>query len=609
MLFRNRTVLFDTPAVWPTLVGAIAAVTAVLAEARLGPRNPNTLNPSSWWGILPSGPPPGTTRGWLAAIAAIAVITLCVCWCALIRATLRETLAPSRLAVTSLGWALPFALGPPLFSRDVYAYAAQGELARHGLDPATHGISALRTLGPHLDSFVAAVDPRWRETHAPYGGTAVFVEKTAAAAGAALFGAGPIGAGPIGAGPIGAVLLLRLVAVTSVVALVMLTLRLLPQQTGSQRTGSQRTALVLALLACNPVTVIHLVGGAHLDALAGALSVAALVVERHRRRLDLRWRPDRRPPGLPISSYAARACAVALACLAGTVKATAFLALAVLLVVHVREQLVSGTSTAVRTGATPRARTGAPRGGAAGAVIAAVTGLFFDLAVATATITASMIAAGFGPTWITALSTAGRLRTDIAPAALLAHLISPSLRLLGVGGHADAVLTCARMLSLTVAAAVIAGLFGRAWRNPTAAEAGTAAWTATAGGTATADGTAGRVPDDVTIIGVGGMAVALGGPVLYPWYLALAVPALSVMVSTNGSPALRRLTIITSVTLCVTSLASLAPTWTLLNRHPPVAVALAAVAALTVAAAMIATVATALTATAAKRREQRPSRR
>ncbi len=530
---------------WPTLVGTLASVTAVLAEARLGPRNPDTLNPSSWWGILPSDVPPDATRGRLAAIAALAVITLCLCWCALIRTVVRAASTPAaeagltprptpvtvrRLAATSLAWSLPFALGPPLFSRDVYAYAGQGELARHGLDPATHGISALRTFGSRMDGFVLAVDPRWRDTHAPYGGTAVFVEKTAAT----------IGDATTGTGPVGAVLVLRLVAVASVVALLLLTLRLLPGRDGGSA-HRQRTALVLTLLACNPVTVIHLVGGAHLDALAAALLVTALVVDR---------RAGTPHTGRPRAGMW-QAGAIALTCLAGTIKATAFLGLAVLLLLHLRDRMTAGhhDPTGRRT-----------------AVTLALTGVLLDLAVAAATVALSMVAAGFGPTWIGALSTSGQLRTGIAPASLLAHLFTALLRPAGVGGHTDGVLTACRALSLAVATAVIAALFLRAWRNPPDPPP-------------SAPGE--PVPDDVVLLGVGGMAIALGSPVLYPWYLAPAIPALAVMsagfmstgfMSTaSGSPAPRRAVTITSVALCVTSLASLAPTWRLLRQADPVA--------------------------------------
>ncbi|WP_258165210.1 polyprenol phosphomannose-dependent alpha 1,6 mannosyltransferase MptB [Candidatus Protofrankia datiscae] len=651
-------------------------------------------------------------------------------------ATRRTTTA--RVVVTSIGWNLPFALGPPLFSRDVYAYASQGELARHGLDPATHGVSALRALGPQMEPFVTAVDPRWRDTHAPYGSTAVLVEKAAATVGDALAGTGPLGA----------VIVLRLAAVLSVVALVALTPRLLPG-----RGNPRRTALVLALLAANPVTAIHLTGGAHLDALAATLTVTALLLDRHRhprigdpipsnrenegtsgchgshfhhfrtRSLDQggvrgrlgggvgRWWPGgkrervgwgqagygrpRRSRRWPRSRWstgsqwstragALRCAAVALACLAGTVKVTAFLALAVLVLVHLRERVAAGHTGRATAGHGRSDRGNHDENGEASparrSVVAAGAGsALFDLSVAAVTMAVSMVAAGFGPTWIGALATSGQSRTGIAPAALLAHLIRLPLGLLGLlnlpgpwdtGDQAETALAAGRAVSLAVAAAVVAWLLVRAWRRPSlppclpapshpALSSAPAPSVMTPSGPTAADPTAsapamsgpvtsaptspgratpapapstpatcgptapaptapspalpvavagtsasarGCVPDDVAIVGVGGMAVALGSPVVYPWYLAPTVPALAVIAASGGSAAARRLVIVTSVVLCVTSLASLAPTWALLGRAAPPGTPTAMIISVAVGAA-------ALGALLARPRRRRTSRR
>ena len=53
---------------------------------------------------------------------------------------------------------------PPLFSRDVYSYAAQGEMVQRGLNPYVAAPSALGG-GP----FLHLVDPLWRHAAAPYG--------------------------------------------------------------------------------------------------------------------------------------------------------------------------------------------------------------------------------------------------------------------------------------------------------------------------------------------------------------------------------------------------------------------------------------------------------
>jgi alpha-1,6-mannosyltransferase len=64
-------------------------------------------------------------------------------------------------------WMLPLALAPPLFSRDVYSYLAQGTILHLGHDPYRQAPAVLAGLGHgHL---LAAVSPFWRHTTAPYG--------------------------------------------------------------------------------------------------------------------------------------------------------------------------------------------------------------------------------------------------------------------------------------------------------------------------------------------------------------------------------------------------------------------------------------------------------
>ena len=73
-------------------------------------------------------------------------------------------------------WGLTFVVGPPLFSRDLYSYVAQGLIAHHGLDPYTVGPDVL---GPgHLLNSVASV---WRSTPSPYGPLFVTISRGVAA--------------------------------------------------------------------------------------------------------------------------------------------------------------------------------------------------------------------------------------------------------------------------------------------------------------------------------------------------------------------------------------------------------------------------------------------
>ena len=71
------------------------------------------------------------------------------------------------LLAIAAAWMLPLALAPPLFSRDVYSYLAQGLILHLGHSPYHTAPAALAGLGhQHV---LDAVSPFWRHTTAPYG--------------------------------------------------------------------------------------------------------------------------------------------------------------------------------------------------------------------------------------------------------------------------------------------------------------------------------------------------------------------------------------------------------------------------------------------------------
>ncbi|MDH6113912.1 alpha-1,6-mannosyltransferase [Kitasatospora sp. MAP12-15] len=147
-------------------------------------------------------------------------------------------------------WAAPLLLGPPLFSRDVYSYLAQGALVQARVDVYTHGPAALG--GPLADQ----VPGVWQHTPAPYGPVFLAV----ASATERLFGPG-LHTGVFG---------LRLVAVVSTGVLVVL----LP---ALARACGVDPAAALWLGALNPLLLFHLLAGAHNDALLLALLVGGLL--------------------------------------------------------------------------------------------------------------------------------------------------------------------------------------------------------------------------------------------------------------------------------------------------------------------------------------------
>jgi hypothetical protein len=190
-------------------------------------------------------------------------------------------------------WSMPLLVAPPLFSRDVYAYAGQANLVANGLDPYDVGPGAL--LGP----LVLGVDPVWLGTPSPYGPL--------------FLGAAGSVVEVTGERLVLAVLGLRLLAVLGLV----LVAWGLPRLAVAHGVPPQR-ALWLGLT--NPLVLLHGVGGAHNDALMVGLLVAGLAVAQTVRLPD--W---------VIRHLAVRmALASALITLAALVKVPAVAALAFL---------------------------------------------------------------------------------------------------------------------------------------------------------------------------------------------------------------------------------------------------------------------------------------
>ncbi len=154
-------------------------------------------------------------------------------------------------------WAAPMVIAPPLFSRDVFSYAAQGEMTSYHLSPYLLGPLSLGS-----SPYVNPVDPLWRNAPAPYGPFFLFLD------------------GSIDRlarhNQLATVVGLRLVEVLAVVAIgwgVSALARCLQRDRGE----------AFALFALNPVVLITLIDGAHNDALMTAFMVwgVVLALRRH----------------------------------------------------------------------------------------------------------------------------------------------------------------------------------------------------------------------------------------------------------------------------------------------------------------------------------------
>ncbi|MDT5030467.1 MAG: alpha,6-mannosyltransferase, partial [Actinoplanes sp.] len=153
-------------------------------------------------------------------------------------------------------WVAPLMVAPPMFSRDVYSYLAQGLMIDAGMDVYRQGPGALGGLAADQ---VPAV---WQHTPSPYGPAFLLVAR--------------IVTGLVSSHLVLGVMVFRLVAVGGLVLLAV-AIPVLARAT----CVSPPAALWLTVL--NPLVLIHLVGGAHNDALMVGLLAAGLAAAVRRR--------------------------------------------------------------------------------------------------------------------------------------------------------------------------------------------------------------------------------------------------------------------------------------------------------------------------------------
>ncbi|NBE83889.1 polyprenol phosphomannose-dependent alpha 1,6 mannosyltransferase MptB [Micromonospora rubida] len=361
---------------WAGLLGAVLLTVA----GWLGGALPELTDGSPldiWRG--PHGP--AVLGCWLAGTA----LTVGAWW------SLRRGAPSTGWAYRTAGlWLLPLLAAPPLGSRDVYSYACQGWSYAHGRDPYEVGVAAAGC--PWLDS----VAPIWRDTPAPYGPLFVLLAALAVT---------------LGGGLVGALAVLRLYAVAGV----LLTALCLPGLARAAGVPTRRAAW-LALAA--PLVGVHLVAGAHNDAVAlGLLLLALLVLVRR--------------PGRPRALLLAGA----LLGLAVAVKATAvvvlpFAALAAVLGRYTWRALL-------RDG-----------GWLAGGVLAAML--------------ATSLASGLGLGWVGGLAHSGDSAQWTSPPTAVGFVVDYAGKL--VGRRPDAV-PVARVAGLLLLVVLLVALWWWAWRS------------------------------------------------------------------------------------------------------------------------------------------------
>ncbi len=190
------------------------------------------------------------------------LIILVRAWLLLRRHHLTNGLALGAVTLVIILWAVPLLVGPPLGSRDVYAYAAQGRMAEQGFDVYQEGPAQLGEDDPIL----APVDPLYRDSPVLYG--PVFVSLSSAVS--AL----------VGERLVAAVLVFRLMAV---VGLAIAAVAVYDLAKGFKRDPID--ALILAV--ANPLVLFHLVSGAHNEAIMLGFLVSGVAIARRRHLLFL----------------------------------------------------------------------------------------------------------------------------------------------------------------------------------------------------------------------------------------------------------------------------------------------------------------------------------
>lgn len=177
---------------------------------------------------------------------------LVLAWLWLGRIVRRDGLTVAAVLRTAVTWAVPLALSVPMFSRDVYGYLAQSEIAARGLDPYTLG--AAQALGVD-DPLTRNIPTIWRTTPSPYG------------PGFLLLGQGVLRVA--GTDVALGILVWRVVCLASLALAAWAVWRL------ARRAGVD-PALALWLAVANPLVMLHLVSGMHNEAIVLALVLAGL---------------------------------------------------------------------------------------------------------------------------------------------------------------------------------------------------------------------------------------------------------------------------------------------------------------------------------------------
>ncbi|GAA3874401.1 polyprenol phosphomannose-dependent alpha 1,6 mannosyltransferase MptB [Saccharothrix violaceirubra] len=314
----------------------------------------------------------------------------------------------SQLDRTLLMWITPLVFSLPMFSRDVYSYLAQSQIAANGQDPYELGPATALGVDHPLTTNVPNI---WRETPAPYG--PLFL-----AAGRAI-------SMVTGDSVLPGVFLHRLLVLLGLVMIVWALPRL------AVRFGVPPVS-ALWLGAANPLVLFHLVVGVHNEGLAIGLMLVGLEVA-------LRRMPKTTDVPLSLDELGFIVLGATLITMGAAVKIPAALALGFL-----------GVMIARRLG---------------GRFVDLLRSALLLAAVSGVVMTATCLGTGLGFGWIETLNVAGTVKSWMSPPTAMGFLGGGLGLVFKLGNHTDAMITLMRVLTQAVSVVLGAWLLWNAFRG------------------------------------------------------------------------------------------------------------------------------------------------
>jgi alpha-1,6-mannosyltransferase len=318
----------------------------------------------------------------------------------------------SQMDRTLVMWITPLLFVLPMFSRDVYSYLAQSEIAAKGLDPYVLGPASALGVDHPLTTNVPNI---WRETPAPYGPLFLSVGRVISMV--------------TGNHVLAGVFLHRLLVLLGL-AMMMWALPRLARRFGVPPVGA------LWLGAANPLVLFHVVVGVHNDGIAIGLMLVGL--ELALRRMPV-VTPGSTPPPIGRDEMLWIVLGATMITMAAAVKVPAALALGFL-----------GVMIARRTGGTFKD------------LLRAAALLFV---IAGVVMTVACLGTGLGFGWVKTLNVASTVKSWMSPPTALGFLGGGTGILLGLGNHTESMIWLTRLLGQVASVIIVGTLLWKSFRG------------------------------------------------------------------------------------------------------------------------------------------------